>query len=112
MTGVEVSAPLVLAGLVAVLVLWVCWRLSVRRARKAAEADRGGARLLSLTGRVLVGAGLIAGVQWLVLTHPGASGWARLAALLVPALFASWVLVRALTVTAVSDHLRGRGRRG
>lgn len=102
------SAPALLAGLVAVLVVWACWRLSVRRARKAAKSARGGVRLLSLTGRVLVGAALIAGVQWLVLTHPGASGWARLATLLVPALFASWVLVRALTVTAVQDQHRRR----
>jgi hypothetical protein len=111
MTGIELSPPLMLAGLVAVLVLWVAWRLSVRRARKAAEATRRGGRLLSLTGRVLVGAALISGVQWLALTHPNASGWAKLAALMVPALFASWVLVRALTVVSNEDQLRGRRRR-
>lgn len=111
MTGIELSPPLMLAGLGAVLVLWVAWRLSVRRARKAAEAARGGVRLLSLTGRVLVGAALISGVQWLALTHPSASGWVKLAALMVPAMFAAWVLVRALTVAAADDHLRGRRRR-
>lgn len=110
MTEFELSPELVLVGLAAVLALWVAWRLSVRRARKASEAARGGVRLLSLTGRVVVGALLISGAQLLALTHPGASGWVKLAALAVPAMLASWVLVRALTVTAVNDHARGRRR--
>lgn len=105
------SPALMLSGLVAVLVLWVAWRLSIRRARKAAKAARGGVRLLSLTGRVVVGALLISGVQWLALTHPDTSGWVKLAALAVPAMFASWVLVRALTVAAVDDRVRGQRRR-
>jgi hypothetical protein len=69
-------------------------------------------RLLSLTGRVVVGAVLIAGVQWLVLTHPAVTWWMRAAVLVAPALFTSFTLVRALTVTAVdSGDRRGRGGR-
>ena len=100
------------AGLV--VVVWL-WRASARRARAAANAARAGARLFSLAGRTLVGALLIAGVQWLALTHPGSTWVVKAGALLLPALFASGVLVRALTVTAVDvgrDRGRGRGRRG
>jgi hypothetical protein len=66
--------------------------------------------LLSLTGRVLFGAGVIVGVQWLVISHPATNGWAVLAALGLPALFSSYALTRALTVTTV-DVPRKRGDR-
>lgn len=99
-----------LAGLgVLVSLLWV-WRAGARRARAAADAARSGARLLSLTGRVLFTAGLIVGVQWLVISHPSASKWLLLAVLGLPALFASYTLTRALTVTSVDSSRRG-GRR-
>lgn len=65
----------------------------------AAKAARSSVRLVSLGGRVLVMAGLIVGVQWLVISHPSANGWLLLAVLGVPALFASYALTRALTVT-------------
>lgn len=100
----------VLAGVGVLLVLAWVWRAGARRARAAANAARSGARLLSLTGRVLFGAGLIVGVQWLVLTHPATNGWAVLAALGLPALFSSYTLVRALTVTTL-DVPRKRGDR-
>lgn len=99
-----------LAGLGVLLVLVIVWRGSVRRARAAADAARSGARLLSLAGRVLFLAGLIVGVQWLVLTRPGASPWLVLAVLGIPALFSAFTLTRALTVTTVDSSRRG-GRR-
>src|ERR1041384_49395 len=98
-----------LAGLgVLVVLLWV-WRASARRAKAAAEAARSGARLLSLAGRVLFTAGLIVGVQWIVILHPE-NKWLLLVVLGLPALFAAHTLTRALTVTAV-DSPRRRDRR-
>lgn len=91
----------VAVGAACLLVLAWVWRASARRARAARDAARSGARLLSLTGRVVFTAGLIVAVQWLVLTHPQVSGWAVFAALGLPALFASYTLTRALTVTTV-----------
>lgn len=100
----------VLAGIGVLLTLLMVWRVGARRARAATDAARSGARLLSLTGRVLFTAGLIVAVQWLVITHPSVHGWAVLAALGLPALFASYTLTRALTLTTVDVHRRG-GRR-
>jgi hypothetical protein len=100
----------VLAGVGVLVVLAWVWRTGARRARAAANAARSGARLLSLTGRVLFTAGVIVGVQWLVITHPTVNGWAVLAALGLPALFSSYTLTRALTVTTV-DMPRKRGDR-
>ena len=99
-----------LAGLGVLLVLVMIWRAGARRARAAVDAARSGARLLSLTGRVLFLAGLIVGVQWLVLTRPGTSPWLVLAVLGLPALFSAFALTRALTVTTVDSPRRG-GRR-
>lgn len=102
----------VLAGVGVLLVLAWVWRAGARRA-KAADAARSSARLVSLAGRVLFTAGVIVGVQWLVLTHPSVNGWAVVAALGLPALFASYTLTRALTVTTVDmSALGGRRRRG
>lgn len=101
----------VLAGIGVLFVLGWVWRAGARRARAAADAARSGARLLSLTGRVLFGAGVIMGVQWLVITHPGTNGWAVLAALGLPALFSSYSLTRALTVTTVDAPRKRGGRR-
>lgn len=98
-----------LAGLGALLVLVIVWRVTARAARRAAETARAGARLVSLAGRVGVTAGLIGGVQWLVITHPGNTTllWVVLG---VPALLAGYTLTRALTVTT-SDVPRRRGGR-
>jgi hypothetical protein len=93
---------------VLLVLLWI-WRASARRAKAAADAARGGARLLSLAGRVLFTAGLIVGVQWVVILHPD-NKWMLLAVLGLPALFASHALTRALTVTTV-DSPRRKGRR-
>lgn len=107
----QLSVEQVAAWVGVLLVLAWVWRASAHRARAVADRARSGARLLSLTVRVLFGAGVIVGVQWLVLTHPQVSGWGVLAALGLPALFASYTLTRALTVTTVDLPRRRGGRR-
>jgi ABC-type xylose transport system permease subunit len=109
MTQISVTPTQILAGVAVLLIVGWVWRAGARRAKAAAEAARSGAQLLSLAGRVLFTAGLIVGVQWLVITHPG-NPWLLLAALGLPALFSSYTLTRALTVTVV-DSPRRRGRR-
>ena len=110
MTGFEVTPVHLLAGLGAlVTVLWV-WRASVRRARRAADVARQGARLASLAGRVVVTTALIVGVQWIVMSYP-TGPWVRLAALGLPALFAAYTLTRALTITTIDPNPRRGGRR-
>jgi hypothetical protein len=111
MTAFELTPTQVVAGLGVLLALVLVWRTSVRRARATAAAARSGARLLSLFGRVLVTAGLIVGVQWLVITRPDSNPWVLLAALGLPALFAAYTLTRALTVTTVDTPRRRGGRR-
>jgi hypothetical protein len=107
--NISVTPTQLLAGLgVLVVLLWI-WRASARRAKAAAEAARSGARLLSLAGRVLFTAGLIVGVQWVVILHPD-NRWLLLVVLGLPALFSAHALTRALTVTTV-DSPRRRGRR-
>ena len=100
-----------LAGAGVLLALLWMWRAGARRARAAADAARAGARLLSLFGRVVFTAGLIVGVQWIVITNPHASKWLLLAVLGLPALFGSYALTRALTVTMVDTPRRRRGGR-
>lgn len=110
MTTVTLTPTEILAGVGALLILLFLWRWSVHRARAAADAARAGARLLSLAGRVLFTAGLIVAVQWVVIMHPD-SKWLLLAVLGLPALFASFALTRALTVTTVDAPRRRGGRR-
>ncbi|GAA2977456.1 hypothetical protein [Actinokineospora diospyrosa] len=114
MTAGSSAAPAVVVGVVAVvavaLLVWG-WRASARRAREAALRAEVVGGPVSLVGRTVVGALVIAGVQWLVLTHPAATGWARVAALGVPALFASWSLVRAVSGGGVHERRQRRGRR-
>jgi hypothetical protein len=107
MTALSITPVEIMAGAgVLVSLLWV-WRASARRARAAAQVARSGARVVSLVGWVAFTAGLIVGVQWLVITHhPG--GWLLLGVLGVPALCASYALTRALTV-ATHDLPRHRG---
>ncbi|MGW4211569.1 hypothetical protein ACWEIJ_26485 [Lentzea sp. NPDC004789] len=105
----NVTPTQLLAALgVAVVLLWI-WRASARRAKAAANAARTGARLLSLTGRVLVMAGVIVGVQWVVITHRGDTVL-LLVVLGLPALFAAYTLTRALTITSY-DSPRSKGDR-
>jgi hypothetical protein len=108
---VDLTATQVLGGVGVLFVLAWVWRAGARRARAAVDAVRSGARLLSLTGRVLFTAGLIVAVQWLVITRPSVNGWAVLAALGVPGLFTSYTLTQALTVTTVDVPRRRGGRR-
>lgn len=105
----ELTPVQVLAGVGVLLSLLLVWRSGARRARAAAA--RSGARLLSLFGRVLFTAGLIVGVQWLVITRPDGNPWLLLAALGLPALFASYTLTRALTVTTVDTPNKRGGHR-
>ncbi len=100
----------ILAGLGAVLALIVMWRASARTARRAAETVRTGARVLSLTGRVVLTAAVIVLVQWVVITQRDGTGL-LLAVLGVPALLASYTLTRALTVTTVDTAGPKGGRR-
>lgn len=111
MTAISLTPSEVMAGLGALVVLFTVWRAGARRARAAADVARAGARLVSLVGRVLVTAGLIIAVQWVVITHhPGV--WLLLAVLGLPALFAAYTLTRALTITTWDmPRRRGGGRR-
>ncbi|MEV7038507.1 hypothetical protein [Amycolatopsis sp. NPDC051061] len=109
MNGLTVTPTQILAGVGVLLVLFWVWRAGSRRAKAAAETARSGARLVSLVGRVLFNAGLIVAVQWVVIAHPG-NRWLLFAVLGLPALFASYALTRAMTVTTVDTSKRG-GRR-
>ncbi|MDT7728195.1 MAG: hypothetical protein QOI21_4771 [Actinomycetota bacterium] len=109
MNGIIVTPTQILAGVGVLLVQFWVWRAGARRAKVAAEAARSGARLVSLVGRVLFNAGLIVAVQWVVIAHPG-NQWLLLAVLGLPALFASYALTRAMTVTTVDTSKRS-GRR-
>jgi hypothetical protein len=106
----QVTPVEVLAGLGGLVVVAWLWRVSVRSARRAAETARAGARLMSLTGRVVLTAALIAGAQWLVMTH-SSNATLQWVVLGVPALLASYTLTRALTVTTVDTPRRRGGRR-
>lgn len=105
LTPLEVLA--VLGGLFALVLVW---RASAKATRRAGDAARTSVRLMSLTGRVLVTAAAIVGVQWIVIKHPGDEGL-LLGVLAVPALFASYTLTRALTVTAADMPQQKKGRR-
>lgn len=105
----DVTSTELLAAFGVVLGLFVLWRGSVRRARAAADAARAGARVVSLAGRVLVTAGVIVGVQWLVIRHP-LNTTVLLVVLALPALFAAHGITGALTVTTL-DTTRRRGDR-
>jgi hypothetical protein len=107
--GISVTPTQILAAVGVLLILFWVWRAGARRAKAAAEKARSGAKLVSLLGRVLFNAGLIVAVQWVVIAHPG-NRWLLLAVLGLPALFASYALTRALTVTTVDTSRRG-GRR-
>jgi hypothetical protein len=109
MNGLTVTPTQILAGIGVLLVLFWVWRAGSRRAKAAAEAARSGARFVSLVGRVLFNAALIVAVQWVVIAHPS-SPWLLLAVLGLPALFASYALTRAMTVTTVDTSKRS-GRR-
>lgn len=105
LTPVEILAAL--GGLIALVMVW---RASARATRRAAEGAKAGARLMSLAGRVASTAAAIVGVQWIVIAHPG-NTTLLLAVLGVPALFASYTLTKALTVTTADAPRQRKGRR-
>lgn len=108
MAGVE----LFLAGVAALAVLSVVVkaRAGVRRAQAAAEIARVGTSQVSLVGRVVVTAVVIAGTQWLVVTHSH-NPTLVCVVLGVPALVIALTLTKAMTVTEIRPSSRGRGRR-
>jgi hypothetical protein len=110
MNSVNLPLAEVVGGAGALVVLFAVWRAGARRAKATAEAARSGARMVSLASRVLFNAGLIVAGQWAVIAHPG-NRWLLLAVLGLPALFASYSVTRALTVTTVDTSRRKGGRR-
>ena len=102
----------ILAGVGVLLVLFMVWRWSARKARRAADAARASSRVVSLAGRVLFTGTSFVGVQWLVITHEH-NPTLVLVVLGVPDLIAAHVLTRVLTVTSIdtTTHRRGGGRR-
>lgn len=107
--AVNLTPTEILAALGVLLTVVMMWRSGTRRARRAAEAAHAASRVVSLAGRVLVTAGLIVGVQWIVITY-AAGGTLFWVALAGPALIASHVLTRLLTVTSLHTTRR-RGER-
>lgn len=108
---VNLTPAQILAGIGVLLALFVVWRFGARKARRATDAARASARVVSLAGRVLFTGAALTGVQWLVITHPG-NPTLLIVVLGVPDLIAAHVLTRALTVTSLdtTGH-KGGGRR-
>ncbi|MEV6903265.1 hypothetical protein [Amycolatopsis sp. NPDC051372] len=95
---------ILVAGALLFVLSWAWWS-GARRARAAAEASWTRTRLVSLTGRVLLNAGLLVTVQWAVIAN-ATSTWLLLAVLGLPALFAAYALTRATTITTVAPPAR------
>jgi L-asparagine transporter-like permease len=100
----------ILAGFGGLLAVIMVWRASARAARRAADAARASVRMMSLTGRVVLTAAVIVGVQWIVIIHPG-NTTLLVVVLGLPALLASYTLTKALTVTTTNTPHRRSGRR-
>jgi predicted transporter len=114
MSGISLSGgELFLGGMAAfaVLAMVVKARAGAKRARAAAEIAQVGAGVVSLVGRVLITAGVIAGAQWLVITYAAANTTLLWVVLGVPALLAAYTLTKALTVTEVRPSPRQVGAR-
>ncbi|PWW65610.1 hypothetical protein [Actinokineospora spheciospongiae] len=110
MQTITLSPALVVAGISALLLGLLVWRSAARKARAAADTARSGARAVSLAGRVLVFAGLIVGVEWVVITYAVHNATLVGVTLGLPALFAAYTVVKAVTI--VGDDGRGTRRRG
>jgi len=104
------AVELFLAGVAALAVLSVVVkaRAGVRRAQAAAEITRVGTSPVSLIGRIVGMAVVIAGVEWLVVIH--SSNRVLVCVVLgVPALVTAYTLTKATTVTQIrSSSSRGR----
>src|SRR5438105_1751629 len=98
--NVHLTPTEVLAGIGALVALVMIWRASARAARRAAEAARASVRVVSLAGRVGLTAAVMAGIQWVVVTHSG-NAVVLCLALGLPDLLAAHTLTRALTVTTL-----------
>lgn len=99
------------AAALAALSMVVRARLAARRVRAAMEIAQAGTSPVSLIGRMLVTALMIAGVQWLVIVHSAnvTLSWVVLG---VPALVTAYTVIRATTVMQIGQSRRsGRGRR-
>ena len=105
--SVNLTPTEALAAFGVLLAVVLVWRTGTRRARRAAAAARAGSRVVSLAGRVVLTAGMIVGVQWVLITYALNTTlfWVALA---LPALVAGNVITRALTVTSL-DTTRRRG---
>ncbi|WP_236796313.1 hypothetical protein [Amycolatopsis sp. GM8] len=107
--SIDLTPTEILVGAGGLLVLVLVWRYGARKARRAAQTSRAGARAVSLVGRVLLMAAGMVGVQWLLVTH-ASDITLRVVALALPDLIAAHVLTRALTVTDLSTRRRGDRR--
>jgi hypothetical protein len=93
---INLTPTQVIAVIGVLVVVVMMWRSGTRRAYRAAQVAHAASRVVSLAGQVLVTAGVIVGVQWLVITY---------------ALIAGHVLTKALTVTSLEvTHRRGDRR--
>lgn len=104
---------LFLGGVAVLAVLMVVTKGAVRsrRASAAAHIAQVGTSPFSLLGRVLVTAGVIVGVQWLVIARYSNNVTLLWVVLAVPALITAVTLVRALTVTVINPSRRTGERR-
>jgi cytochrome b561 len=107
---VNLSPTQVIAVLGVLLALVMVWRSGTRHGHRAVDAAHMASRLASLLGYVLGLAGVIVGVQWIVITYsPGSTlFWVVLA---VPALITAYVTTRALAVTSLDVTYRRGDRR-
>ncbi|MBB4684641.1 hypothetical protein [Amycolatopsis jiangsuensis] len=106
----NLTSAQILTGALVLVALFAVWRLGARKARRAEERVRAGARVVSLAGRVLFTGAAFMGVQWLVITHPG-NPTLLVVVLGLPDLVAAHVLTRALTVTSLDTTRRRGGER-
>jgi hypothetical protein len=97
----------IVAGLLAVVGLFALAGAGRRKARRAAHGVRRAGRSVSLSGRVLVTAAAIVGVQYAVIRYGHTNITLLLAALALPALLAAVPLARAVTVTSVVTSRKG-----
>lgn len=88
---------ILIMGALAVIGLLALLSASRRRAKKAAQTARDTVHAVSLLGRVLIGAGVIAGGQYAVIRYAH-NLTLLLCVLAVPALLAAATAVKALTV--------------
>lgn len=105
------ASPTVLLVLGVLAVLGVVFGLTASRraAKKAAKGVREVNRLTAMAVRTVLFAGVITGVQWLVISY-AADQRVILPTLAVPALVAAFQLSRMFAVTEVVYSRRGGGR--